>query len=376
MHLLRAAGRKSKLAETMEKDRGWVHARPLSDGEGPTFPRTTRTSPFHMLMHAGPMPAVEALEGRYHRIAVLEERGAQHNPTVWVTKSGELHAVVRVLHGHKTTNYVGRVDEAWNLIDAKPVLSREPIGSIEDLRVFLWGGELWAIAATHNGAAPPVAIRQALLELTDDGSEILRVHAQPSIRHEKNWMPCVEGERLRLVYSAEPLVVLAVEGRRATPNAALVPQSTSHIRGGTQLVPWRDGYLALVHQVHRPPLVESGHNALLSSFWAPAIKDPVSGDAPVVYLHRFALFNQKLETVEFSDPFFFTKLGVEFASGLTWFEDQLVAAFGVADREAWIVEISTETVDMLLLKDDVEGDAKDDAKEGAKDGEFSDEPLT
>jgi hypothetical protein len=336
----------------MEKARGWVQGRPLNANEGananPTFSKTTRTSPFHMLVHAEPVPAVAPLEGQYHRIAVLEERGAQHNPTVWVSSTGELCAVVRVLRENKTINYVVRIDDAWNVIDAKPLLSREPAGSLEDLRVFSWRGELWAIAAMHNGATPPVAIRQALLELSPDASEVLHAHVQPSVRHEKNWMPCVEGDVLRLVYSTEPLVVLTVEGRRATPNAALVPQSTSHVRGGTQLVPWRDGYLALVHEVHRPPLIEKGHNALLSSFWPPAVKDPVSGDAPVVYLHRFALFDKKLEAVELSDPFYFRNLGVEFASGLTWFDDKLVAAFGVADKEAWLVEITTETVDTFL----------------------------
>lgn len=332
-----------------EKDR-FLQARPLGivPGEGPTFPKLTKTSPFHMLIHDGPVPKADALEGVYHRINVASIDGAQHNPTVWVDGAGVLRGVIRVLNGPKTTNYVGRIAEDFTLVDAVKMTTREPAGSLEDLRVFMWNGAPWAIAATHNGAVPPVAIRQALLELSEDASDVLRVHTQPAVRHEKNWMPCVEASTLRLVYSLDPLVVLDVEGRRASPNAALIPQATSHLRGGTQLVAWEDGFLALIHQVHRPPRIDPGHNALLSSFWAPPIKDPVSGDAPVVYLHRFAKFNGALTSFVLSKAFYFRKPGIEFCAGLAHWGEGLVAAFGAADCEAWLVEIARATVDTMF----------------------------
>jgi hypothetical protein len=313
-----------------------------------------------MLAHESPMPHVTALESILHRIEVNEGpvKGAQHNPCVF-THAGELHAVVRVLHGRKTTNYVGKLSSEWTLPTARRIVfgdvpPREIPTEVEDLRVFSWQGRLWAICAAHDGNNPPRAIRQGILELSDDGAEIRRIHVQPSPRHEKNWMPAVLGDRLKLVYSLDPLVTMDVQavqsgGYHAMPGAPSIAQTTGHLRGGSQLVYWGPGqWIAIVHQVHKPRRIPSNYNHLLSSFWPPVVKDPVAGDEKVVYLHRFAIFNADLGLVQFSEPFYFKHVGIEFCSGLALHEERLIASFGVADKEAWLAEIAHATVRRMM----------------------------
>jgi hypothetical protein len=313
-----------------------------------TAPRNVDTSIWHMLSHTTSVPQVEPLPGEYHRIAVEFNNGAQHNPTVFVDADGALRGIIRVLHGTLTTNYLGRIGPNWRFDNPERISCNVMIGQLEDFRAFIWGGRLWAIAATHGGGNPPWAIRQALVELDPVSGEILQAHVQPSHRHEKNWMPCADGDELRLVYSTHPLKTFQVTAApgvcRALPGALSIEQGLSHIRGSTQLVRYQDGWLALVHQVYRPKLEAPGHNPLLG-FFPEVVKDPVAGDEKVVYLHKFAKFSRELDKVELSAPFYFRRIGIEFACGLAPWGDGFVASFGVADKEAWLVEVTAETVE-------------------------------
>jgi hypothetical protein len=319
----------------------------------PSKAPTDRTSEWHMLAHETAVPEVQPLPAALHRIT-LRSDGAQHNPSLCMV-NGELRAVVRVLHGIKTTNYVGRITSDWQLTDTRLMICHEAVGhkgQIEDLRLFMWQGRPWAIAAAHPGVVPATNIRQALLELSDDGAVILKTHVQPAGRNEKNWMPAVSDrdDTLKFIYSTHPLIVFNVDKiGRASPGATSVAQVTGHIRGGSQLVPWgTDEWLSIVHQVHRPKRMAEGQNPLLSSFWPAIVVDPVAGTAPVVYLHRFAIFDKALSGVRLSKPFYFIRLGVEFCCGLVRFQDRYVASFGVADNEAWLAEITDETVRTLF----------------------------
>ena len=319
--------------------------------EGPTFPRRTAPSAAvcHMLAHETATPKVEPIAAELHRILIPAPHGGMHpevqyNPSIYEA-NGSLRVVVRMhhgLHGKRPTNCVARVTKDWTIVDARGLPVRVPAGRIEDVRMFMWNGRPWAICATHDGGTPITSVRQALLELNHTGTEIERVHVQPSARHEKNWMPCVDGEELHLVYSVDPLIVMTLDHKKvAFPSAMSIRPTTGHIRGGSQLVPWQGGWLAVVHQVHKPALTTSGgHNPLLG-FW-PTYNPRVG--PPVVYLHRFAFFNRELTTVKLGGLFNFKILGIEFCAGLTRWQGGFVAAFGVSDEEAWLAEITEETV--------------------------------
>jgi hypothetical protein len=321
---------------------------------GPTFPSViapARTSAFHMRAHESDAPHVDPLEAVLHRIEIPDETGAQHNPSV-CTVSGDLRVVVRVLHGRHTTNYVARVSNDWELVEpAKVHVSGFGKGDLrwttqaEDLRLFHWQDRLWAIAAVHDGGQPPTAIRQALLQFDESGAAVANTYVQLSSRHEKNWMPFVDKGRLRLVYSTDPLIVATVDtAYRAVPGAPLTHQSTGHIRGSSQLIPWWDGWLGIVHQVYRPPQHVPGHNRMLSDFWSAPLPHPVFGIARTIYIHRFAYFDGAMSRVMLGEPWYWKEPGIEFCAGLTWWKGGLVASFGVADKEAWLAEISGNTV--------------------------------
>jgi hypothetical protein len=142
-------------------------------------------------------------------------------------------------------------------------------------------------------------------------------------------MPLVMGDELHFVYLCDPTTILRYEPD--TESLSTVAISTpgldlSDLRGGSQLVPAGDGWLAVVHEV----VISSDRR------W---------------YLHRFVRFDEGLRIAGVSDPFVISQLGYEFAAGLARFpgSDRLLLSYGVWDREAWIAELDLS--DVLAMTD-------------------------
>jgi hypothetical protein len=103
-----------------------------------------------------------------------------------------------------------------------------------------------------------------------------------------------------------------------------------HISGGTQLIPFRGGKLAIVHEARIYP-----------------------GTSRRYYMHRFVKFGKDDTVQQISRPFVFNDKQIEFAAGLAWSpadDDTLVVTYGVRDCEAWIGTMNATEVDAFLWK--------------------------
>lgn len=152
---------------------------------------------------------------------------------------------------------------------------------------FRWRGAWWRVDAPADGVD-----RAKLVRLDDAFAEValfaLRGYGS---RHDATcWMPLVEGERLRFVYSLGPAIVvdasagdgtIAVE-RGVDPGAAI-----DHWRGGLPLLPIDGGCLAVVHEG------ETGARA-----------------------HRFVAFDVNLVPVAASEPFVLRSAATDVVAGL------------------------------------------------------------
>lgn len=270
---------------------------------------------------AGPIPQAEALplEDSFQ----LDLPGGAFSPSL-CDHDGQLRVVVRQGARLLLGDLRGRDDGGFVVVDGRYAPhDREPC----PVRLFSWNGGLWAVACTadYTGQGTPRA-QIALCHFT--GSTIDDVHMCPSDRYEKNWMPCVTGARrdqLRFVYSTDPLIVLDYPDRMAT---GALPFVQSTLRGGSQLISYRDGWLAVVHQAHLGP------------------------QGPV-YLHRFVSYDSGLTRATVGKPFFLrgtlADLRGEIVAGLEWWAGRYVLAFSVNDREAWIAYVTSETIEAHLV---------------------------
>ncbi|MDR3476093.1 MAG: hypothetical protein P4M09_30985 [Devosia sp.] len=113
--------------------------------------------------------------------------------------------------------------------------------------------------------------------------------------------------------------MLDAQGRvtgETAPGVAL-----DQLHGGSQAIPFDDGWLALTHEVS---LIEESR----------------------VYLHRFVRYDGQMQLTQFSEAFMLNGRGVEFAAGLAWHQDgeRLIVSYGVKDSEAWLATVSTTDV--------------------------------
>lgn len=203
-----------------------------------------------------------------------------------------------------------------------------PVQDYEDCRLFALNGE-WYALGTAQDRNPDRIYRMCLLAIEDGAFRRVRVLGETEHpTHEKNWAPLIVDDVLYLIYSAFPTVVF-----RCDPALGIVTEHVRHQappvarnwRGGSQAIPFDDGFLMLVHETV-----------------------PFAGPQRT-YRHRWVLLDQEFRIHRCSPQFAFLYRGVEFAAGLVQHGEQVIASFGVNDREAYLAIIRSDEIRALLL---------------------------
>ncbi len=245
----------------------------------------------------------------------------------------------------RTVNLLTRLDEnlATSVVGQIPSQPPGPstrlsrVLGCEDVRLLAIGNS-WKALATVRDRNHYERCDIALLSLPSlDAAEetILSVIPGPDpARHEKNWMPFVVDGELHIMYLCSPTVVghLDANSQLVVDSSTTGPPSATHFRGGSQGVPFDDGYLFLVHEV---------------TFFG----------TQRVYSHRFIHVtsaitkngDRRWDITSLSCPFYFREIGIEFAAGLAVDGGDIVASFGVRDAEAWLVRMSADQVAKQLV---------------------------
>lgn len=239
-----------------------------------------------------------------------------------------------------TRNFLLRLTPELDVVSAKEMLppgnlppSLYPhVSGFEDPRLFAWRGALWCSSnvreLTAEGWCQQVLAR---IDERPDGTCRLAdwrvMEPAGPIRHEKNWMPLVSGDRLGFIYQSDPLRMLDDAG--ATTAVTIPPIAGDGLRGSTQAVAFDGGWLALVHEVSN-----------------------ATGWGVRTYLHRFISLGPDFNLRGLSAPFFFQKAGVEFAAGLAWHPDgrRLMISYSVADRDPRIATLEADEARALLIR--------------------------
>lgn len=256
----------------------------------------------------------------------------------------------------RTLNRLVRVGGDLSVNEVGAPLPMQPAGAplfggrvegVEDQRLVAFDGR-WYGLGTVRDRDPAERCEMALVDLgpvdappADPGAG-LRVLAGPELgRHEKNWMPFVDGDRLLALYLCAPTVVVDLSAIRDLPPggaerlvAPVVartagPPGLGALRGGSQGVPVPGGWLFAVHEV-------------------------VSGGAlGRVYAHRFVRLVRRgagYEVDAVSVPFLLEGPDVEFCAGLAPHPDgeRIVLSYGHRDAAARLLVAELAEVCGLL----------------------------
>jgi glycosyltransferase involved in cell wall biosynthesis len=274
-----------------------------------------------------------------------EDGYAPMNPSVCIDQDGRRLVLVRTVNyvmqqGHyptidggraiRTRNHLVEMDADWKPVSSTQImdatgLSRNdfPVEGFEDCRLWTDKGEAFASATVRD--LGDGRCEMAILSI-DEKCRIVNIDVMRDYEHDKqqkNWMPInVDGSK-SFVYLCDPTIVIertstgTVERSRRLPKVYLGDQ-----RGGSQLIEHAGGWLCVTHEV----------------VWRPER----------VYLHRFVMFDRDFRVVSVTDPFFFTRIGVEFCAGLARDGGNLVASFGVNDSAAHVAIFDPARIDRSL----------------------------
>lgn len=213
-----------------------------------------------------------------------------------------------------------------SLLDVKPLW--EFIG-LEDVRLTYWNNKLYQCGVrrdtTTNGQG-----RMELSEIVNDGDRVKevsrrRMPAPPDDKSycEKNWMPIIDMP-YHFVKWTNPTEVVKYNPENNTTETVILSSSKdcpgcSDLRGGSQVIPFNGGYLALVHEV---------------SFCQSEAKRKNAD-----YYHRFIVWDKNFELVRRSDRFNFMNGRIEFACGMCVHNDKILITFGFQDNASYLLEV-------------------------------------
>ena len=240
----------------------------------------------------------------------------------------------------RTTNYICHLDENLKMkkhlkvdtskFDVTPLW--EFIG-LEDCRLFNWNNKMFLCGVrrdtTTNGEG-----RMELSEilLTDtSASEISRTRmpapGDNSSYCEKNWVPVLD-QPYHWVKWTNPTEVIKFNPADNTTTTTKLGQFQNYlekdIRGGSQVIPFKNGYLSLGHET--------------------SLYNSERGLKDGTYRHRFIYWDKDFNPIKFSKEFSFMGAKIEFCCGMAEFNDNILMTFGFQDNAAYIVQAPTDFI--------------------------------
>lgn len=221
-----------------------------------------------------------------------------------------------------------------SLLDEKPLW--EFIG-LEDARLAYWENKLYLSGVrrdtTTNGQG-----RMELSEILVDNKNTKEISRQripapggDKSYCEKNWMPIVD-RPYQFVKWTNPTEVAKYDPEKKTTETIVLTQyqqlNTRDLRGGSQVIPYKDHYIALLHEVDLFKSEQGRKNA--------------------TYRHRFAVWDQDFNLLRVSSLFDFMDGQIEFAAGMTEYNDQILITFGFQDNGCFLLNVNKSTIDELV----------------------------
>lgn len=243
----------------------------------------------------------------------------------------------------RTRNFLLTYNPDFKLLSQKEIIENLPrdrirtfsLEGLDDCRIFQQNGTSW-FTCTTGDTNPCGNFQISLCKLEDDTlyediyvEKLTPLQGPDPYRCEKNWLPFVFQDQLRLIYSYSPFTLYQPDPETGECKTVLSYESEydfSSFRGSAGPIPFDDGYLMLVHEV---TLFQNQSRC---------------------YLHRFLYLNKQFIVEKLSLPFIFKHQGVEYCCGMTTnhAESELILSIGIEDREAELCFVDLPTIRSLL----------------------------
>ncbi len=231
-----------------------------------------------------------------------------------------------------TRNFLCAIDQDdFSVLTSTEIIWHRPppafnlVTGMEDMRLS-HDGHRFTINACVREEETSGICRQVEANLVDVGEEPIAITKWHTMLkndlYEKNWMPWATPGQY--VYRLGTLI----NNQGNIVHEHKPDLFTDNISGGSQVIRFAGGYLAVVHEARTLP-----------------------GSHKRYYWHRFALIDETGALRKLSMPFYLHEKQIEFVAGLCWHPDhqRLLLSYGVRDEEAWVAEVHwLEVAEMFL----------------------------
>jgi hypothetical protein len=269
----------------------------------------------------------------YH--AELNKYEHQWGPLVYLHPENDLTLT--------TTNYICKLTEELDieffskvdtsLLDVEPLW--EFVG-LEDARLFRWDNKLYLCGVRRDTTTHGEG-RMELSEIVFENrqaKEISRVRIPAPGDNksycEKNWMPIID-KPYHFVKWTNPTEVVHFDLENMKTNQVHLGQFTkmsADLRGGSQVIPYKDGYLTLNHETY--------------------LYNSETGRKDGTYKHRFTYWDKDWNLISFSDNFSFLGAKIEFCCGISKRNNDFLITFGFQDNSSYIISVPDKVIEEMI----------------------------
>ena len=266
-----------------------------------------------------------------------EKKLFQHpyGPLTYIHPEDDLHLRTRNFYLELDDKYeITRIDE----IDTSKFPDKElwEFVGLEDVRIFCWDGKLYTTGVRRDLDAIGTG-RMELCEIEVQNNRVVEVSRvrieppnDPNSYCEKNWMPILDLP-YHYIKWGNPTEVVKVNPETGTSETAFLGEKKDiprDLRGGSQVIPWRDYYVAITHEVD---LFKSETDR----------KD-------AVYKHRVCFWDKNFNLVKWTQDFSIMGGHVEFCVGLAQQGSDFLMTFGFQDNAAYLLKFPEKLFEDLI----------------------------
>lgn len=266
-----------------------------------------------------------------------EKKLFQHpyGPLTYIHPENDVHLRTRNFYLELDDKYeITRVDE----IDTSKFPDKQlwEFVGLEDVRIFCWDGKLYTTGVRRDlDTIGTGRMELCEIEVHDNRVvEVSRVRIEPPNNQksycEKNWMPILDLP-YHYIKWGNPTEVVKVNPETGTSEIVFLGEKKyipRDLRGGSQVVPWRNYYVAITHEVD---LFKSETDR----------KD-------AIYKHRVCFWDKNFNLVKWTEDFSIMGGHVEFCVGLAQQGSDFLMTFGFQDNAAYLLKFPEKLFEDLI----------------------------
>ena len=207
---------------------------------------------------------------------------------------------------------------------------------LEDARIFRWNEKLY-LSGVRRDEDKIGTGRMELCEIvvTDNQvKQISQLRIQPPLDPnsycEKNWMPILDKPYHYIKWS-NPTELVKINPVDGSSQQIFIDQQHSmdgYPRGGSQLIPWKNGYVAITHEVD--------------------LFNSEVGRKDAIYYHRVLFWDKEFRLKKYSKKFSIMGGHVEFCIGLAIHNENMLMTFGFQDNAAYLLKFDEIVLEEFL----------------------------